>query len=275
MAKLTKQQARLHRQACQLVDLERDLSEDEKEFVLAHWQESSTSANSLEGAFFTPLCLARDLAHHVVGDRIIDLGAGIGHLSWGCRNHWDRRWCNQPPREFVCVEKNPTYLRVGRKVLSEATWICADILDLPYMDLGRFDCAMANPPFGRLPRARNSPAYNGPRFEYHVIAVAAGLARRGAFLVPQTSAPFRYSGQPCYRDEPDAEYERFHRDTGITLEPSVGVDTTASDGEWRGVSPRTEVVRCDFTELHRRAVPLPAPSGSSVGSGEQLSLLTS
>lgn len=51
MAKLTKKQAQLHRQACEPVALDRGLDEDEKELVLQHWQECSTAANALEGAF--------------------------------------------------------------------------------------------------------------------------------------------------------------------------------------------------------------------------------
>ncbi len=36
MAKLTKTQARLHQQACRLIDAEHELDEDEQRFVLEH-----------------------------------------------------------------------------------------------------------------------------------------------------------------------------------------------------------------------------------------------
>jgi predicted RNA methylase len=121
----------------------------------------------------------------VGGDRIIDLGAGIGRLAWHNRNLYGR-W-PYPTPEFLCVERNPAYVRVG-KVMPEATRLCADILDLP--DLadqlgGMFDCAISNPPFGPPRRHRNAPGYAGRRFEYHTIAVAARLSRRGVFIVPQ------------------------------------------------------------------------------------------
>lgn len=54
-----------------------------------------------------------------------------------------------------------------RKVMPEANWICADILDLPdQVDQlgGTFDCAISNPPFGSVPtapertRLRRAPA---------------------------------------------------------------------------------------------------------------------
>jgi hypothetical protein len=196
MGKLTKQQAKQHLRACELVALQRPLDEEEQMFVLEHWRESSTAVSSLEGAFFTPLDLARDFALQVWRRRIIDLCAGTGRLSWACRSRFVHDWERPPTPEFVCVEKNPAYVAVGRRVLPEATWICADICDLAHMDLGAFGTAIANPPFGRMRRNSDGPRYRGPLFEYHVIDLAADLARRGVFLVPQSSAPFRCSGRP-------------------------------------------------------------------------------
>lgn len=255
--KLTRGHAVAHRRACELVDLDRDLSEDEKWFVLEHFHESQTTLHSLDGAFFTPLGLARDLAIEVSGDRIIDLCAGIGRLAWACRDPL-RRLNNEPARELVCVERNPDYVRVGRKILPHATWIRADVFDVAAMGLDRFDCAIANPPFGRISRTGNAPGYRGGRFEYHVIALAAQLARRGVFIVPQASAPFRYSGQPNFRVEPDGEYRAFTQATGIELEHSCGIDTSSYAGDWRGVCPATEIVLCDFTEpAGQTALPWP------------------
>lgn len=94
----------------------------------------------------------------------------------------------------------------------------------------------------------NAPGYRGPRFEYHVIAVAARLARRGVFLVPQQSAPFSYSGQHRYTDDPDTEYQKFHTTTGIALEPGCSVDTACYADDWHQRPVPTEVVVCDFTE---------------------------
>lgn len=248
MAKLTKNHARLHRQACELINLSRELTEEEKHFVLENWQESSSTVNSLEGAFFTPLGLAQEVAIEM-GERprrVLDLGAGIGHLTFASRRLFGHRWNGEPRRELVCVERNPEYVRVGKKVVPEATWICADLFDLPGMDLGRFDCVIANPPFGAADRSGNGPGYRGRRCEYHVIALAAGLAGSGVFIVPQEAAPFRYSGRSNYQEQADAEYERFRRATGIELENNCGMDTAAYDEQWRGVAPRVEIVTCDF-----------------------------
>ncbi|MEU2159473.1 MULTISPECIES: methyltransferase [Streptomyces] len=259
MAKLTKEQERLHREASRLVKLNRDLTEEERETVLDHWQESSTTSNSLDGAFFTPEDLALDLRLEVNGERVIDLCAGIGRLAWAVQDKWHRRFEGRPPREVVCVEKNPAYVEVGRKVVPEAHWICADVFTLDPKTLGRFDYAVANPPFGRVERSGNGPRYRGPNFEFHVMDIASTLARKGVFLVPQMSAPFKIAGVHSYEEQRSTAYERFHRETGITLCSRVGIDTSAYEDGWRGVSPRTEVVFADFEDAEEGLLPVPAP----------------
>ncbi|MGW0846801.1 methyltransferase [Streptomyces sp. NPDC002787] len=261
MAFLSKEDAKNHRKACALVALDRELTEDEKDTVLRYWQESSNVTNKLDGAYFTPEDLAYDLQFHVHGDRIIDLCAGIGTLAYCNRQLFDRRFRNKPPREIVCVEKNPAYVEVGRKLLPEATWICADVLDVPDMDLGTFDTAIANPPFGAIERSGNAPGYTGPYFEYHTIAVASLIARNGAFIVPSMSAPFQNTGRPGFRileRRESSRYSAFHRQTGIVLRDNVGIDASMYEG-WRASPPRIEVVTCDFEEEPPKALANRAP----------------
>jgi hypothetical protein len=243
--KLSKEQAQKHRQACELVAEERDLTEEEREFILDHYHESANTGRALDGAFFTPAELAGQLHLVIPGNRIIDLCAGIGRLAWHARDLVTRHFERLPPREIVCVEKNPAYVRVGRRILPEATWICAGVLDVPGMNLGPFDCAISNPPFGRIKRSANAPGYRGPLCEFHVIAVAETLARHGAFIIPRESAPFRIESGFVRQDSP--AYERFHRETGITLRPSPGIPTDEYRDQWRDASPATEIV------LHNRA----------------------
>ncbi|MFE2530167.1 methyltransferase [Streptomyces sp. NPDC059382] len=259
MAKLTTAQATQHRKANDLTMLDRALTLDEQEFVLDHWMEAGTAR--LDGAFFTPAGLAQDLSIEVYGERIIDLCAGIGRLAWHCRNLLNARH-NGEARELVCVEKDPEYVRVGRKILPEATWILGDVFDVPSMGLGRFDMAIGNPPYGAVARAgRNAPRYTGSRFEYHVIDIAAEVARNGVFLIPQESAPFRLSGRPYYTQERTEQYNRFERQTGIALEAGCGVDTSGYVDEWRDAAPRTEIVVADLAERK-------APAATAVRSVE-------
>lgn len=273
--KLTMAAAKAHQRACHLLATQRPLTMQEREFVLRHWQESqnSTTVTTLAGAFFTPLDLAKDLALHVSGAvRLIDLGAGIGALAWAAYRKMVAGYLSPPPVEIVCVERNPEYVAVGRRVLPEAEWLCEDLFVLPD-NLRRvargFDVAISNPPFGRTPRSGRGARYTGRYAEYHVIDVAADLAQRGVFLVPQTSAPFRYSGTPDPRRDRSTEYLRFAQQTGIELRGNCGIDT-ATDTGWRGVRPTVEIVTGDFTERRTsRQLRLPPPHEQG-----QLTMLT-
>lgn len=192
MAKLTKAQRKAHSEAVALLSKDR-LTDDEKDFVFMNWHEGADHNTGLAGAFFTPWSLAADFSLDVGGPRIIDLCAGIGVLASCAMN---RRRYDYPLTEIVCVERNPRYVEVGRKLLHEARWICADVFDWRELNLGHFDYAIGNPPFGKVARSGNGPRYRGAEFEYHVIDIAAELADYGTFIVPQQSASFRYSGAP-------------------------------------------------------------------------------
>lgn len=158
MSKLTKIQARNHQQAQNLLAQDM-LTWDDKLFVLENWREDAEHVNGIAGAFFTPWGLALDLALHIVGDRVVDLCAGIGTLSLA---YWQR--CELDRREgrqldLVCVESNPDY------------------------DAG---CAIAD---------------------------------HGAFIVPQQSAGFLYSGRATgYQRSESDRYKRFEHQTGIVLD---------------------------------------------------------
>jgi hypothetical protein len=257
VAKLTKNEAKAHQEACALIEEDRPLTEEEKEFVLSNWQESSDTSHGLRGAFFTPLGLARDMALEVWGDVILDIGAGIGTLAYGCRDLWGRRWNNEAERQLICVESSPEYIQVGKRILPEAQWICGDIFDVKDQLIGVADTVIGNPPFGSSKRTRRGPRFRGPQAEYHWIDVASDLGRRGVFIIPQNSAPFRYSGQPCYEPYETDTYTRFSRQTGLVLEANVGIDTSYYRDDWHGVSPTVEIVTCDFTERAAPATQMP------------------
>jgi len=141
---------------------------------------------------------------------------------------------------------------VGRKVLPTATWILANVLELP-ATLGKFDCAIANPPFGRIKSTGATPRYTGAEFEYSVIDVASDIARFGVFLVPHASAPFSYSGQRSFQETAPSKYLRFRELTGIELEANCGLDTSHALGDWwHGVSVMTEIVVADFAEVQQK-----------------------
>lgn len=255
MAKLTKLQIKAHREALAL--LEKDaLTLDEREFVLNNWQESANHINSAAGAFFTPLGLAFDFTIELGGSwlkkpgaRIIDLCAGIGALSFAARCRLGLSV------EIVCVEINPDYAAVGRKVVPDATWIVGDVFNLP--SLGRFDVAISNPPFGRI-KGVNPPRYKGGEFDLGVVDVASDLAPYGVFILPNMSLPFVYSGQPHYRERESAKYDRFREQTGIELTMNCGIDCDYFRDLWRGAAPAVEIALADFTEVQAARQPAQA-----------------
>lgn len=269
MARLTKIQAKRHAEAEAILKKDR-LTDDDRLFVVEHWQESAHHINTIAGAFFTPMSLARGLAVEVPRGRIIDLCAGIGALSLAC--WWNGVYEASRVSEIVCVEMNPAYVAVGRKLLPDARWIVGSVFDLP-ADLGPFDTAIGNPPFGNVERrGSKSPRYTGSAFELHVVDIASDVADLGVFIVPQATAPFKYSGCPAggwpetirggigsgFVAQRNENHTRFADQTGIVMEPGCGVDTAGSDGEWHLVAVRTEIVVCDFVEARARRSPEPA-----------------
>ena len=269
MSKLTKLQAKAHQQACDLLAKDA-LSEDDKEFVFRNWFESATHVNSSAGAFFTPFDLAMDFALDAGRGRVIDLCAGIGMLSYAVLRR--ARYGETPPR-LTCVEINPAYVEVGRKLVPDAEWICASVFDVLGMGLGRFDSSISNPPFGAVNRHGGSgPRYSGSDFEFHVIDIASQMSGYGTFLLPQMSAGFTYSGCRSYERTTSGKAAAFQKATGLTFDAGCGVDTSVYRKDWRGVSPLCEVVCVEFdVAAPAAAEPMTADTAPPDGV-EQLSL---
>ena len=269
MAKLSKAEAKSHMEACAILAKPGPLTIDETWRVLELWREDAQHVNSMAGAFFTPAGLAHDLSIFVPGKRILDLCAGIGALSFMVSQ---RLYTEYESMDLVCVEMNPAYIEVGKRILPQSRWICGDVFNLP-PDLGRFDCVISNPPFGATPRTGNGPRYTGRSFEYHVIDISADLADYGVFIVPQMSAQWLCSGHRDNRKNTAKGYLDFVKQTGLDLEASA-VDTALYREEWHGVSPAVEIVVCDFEECRPVAQPVPTKDARLPKVGEQLNLFT-
>lgn len=229
MAKLTKVQRRNHEKALEI--LKQDiLSESDKEFVFNHYHEGATNNNGDAGAFFTSLEVAAMAAHDCVGDglvsnrRVIDLCAGIGVLAYQILKRYDGV-------KVVCVEYNPEYVAIGKKLVPEADWYCADVMDKDFiLSLGEFDNAISNPPFGKVRTFKNKQGfyYKGGEAEYKVMDIASVIANNFTFIVPQVSAGFKYSGVHYYERVESNKYKMFCEQVDFELEAGMGYDTTYS-----------------------------------------------
>lgn len=247
MAKLTKAQLKAHREAEAI--LTKDvLSNDEKLFVLDNWHEGANFTNGAAGAFFTPADLASDFAIEAGSGRIIDLCAGIGALSYHIH---DRNRYNPQKAEITCVEINPRYVEVGKKILPEARWICADVFDWREWWLNDlkgeiFDHAVSNPPFAKVRRSGSAPRYSGSEFEFHVIDIAGEMAKCGSFIVPQQSANFRYSGAQYFDWCKEGRAVDFCNTTGWQMNAGIGIDCSLFKNDWKDTKIITEVVCFDY-----------------------------
>jgi len=249
MAKLTKQESRNHQAAMEL--LEKDvLTDDEKEFVFANYHEGANTINGDAGAFFTPLDLAWEAALELgtapdnTGRRIIDLCAGIGVLAY-------TTLLRHRGADVTCIEINPEYVRIGKKLVPEATWICMDVTDVEALrKLGRFHSAISNPPFGRVRTFRGSEGvrYHGGEAEFKVIDVASEIADEGVFIIPQQSSGFQYSGVQCFERRESDKYKAFCEQTGLALDIGMGIDTSFCAESWKGVKPVVELACVDFRD---------------------------
>jgi hypothetical protein len=255
--KLSKDQARKHNQTCEL--LKKDvLTFDDKIFVIENWNEGAEHINSTAGAFFTPKGLARDFQLAVRRNgRVIDLCAGIGTLSlWLVQQAIYE--IHDPLKELICVELNPGYIEVGKKLVPEATWILGSVLDLDLMfSLGKFDQAISNPPFGNVKTGsidgKKRLKYTGSEFEYKVIEVASLISKYGAFILPQMSTPWKYSGNRNMDVNNSTKLTKFIEQTGLEFEFNCGIDTSIYLNEWKGVSPMCEVAIFEFSEVNCQA----------------------
>lgn len=237
MAKLSKQQMKLHNQAMDLVHSDKVLKRDERMFILQNFQEGFNQANSLAGAFFTPLMLSRDTCIEINSNQsVVDLCAGIGGLSF---------WLDRD-NEVTCVELNPNYIEVGKRVNPYAKWIQMDALEYCETTTDRFVNALSNPPFGNIKTSDYKGLYTGSDFEYKIIEAASKVAEFGVFIIPQSSAPFRLSGVREYSDKMETKCKKFVDQTGIEMTPGCGVDTSIYLKEWHGVSPMCEIVTVEY-----------------------------
>jgi predicted RNA methylase len=233
--KLTKQQTARHEDAEALLRQDK-LRLDERQFVMEHWNPAACHNIGVNGVFFTPLDMARDAVMFGQSDntRVLDACAGIGRLAW---NVIHTHGCTS---RVTCVEINPTFVAVGRKVLPEAEWICGCVFDvLP--TLPPFDVAFSNPPYGRVPSVPAVKPFRSAQFA--VIDLLVRHTRRGAILIIPDTDHSQENKRNGERATPSSDYLKF-----IEKYPQAGIAPTSTDrmGYTRFSDTGTQPMICDL-----------------------------
>lgn len=254
MARVSKAKIKLHFEACELVDSDEVLTLDQREFILENWNPMVSHNVTWNAAFFTPMSVTNDFMMETLnGDkRVVDLCAGIGRLAYAM---WKRNLWYNDQVEIVCVERDPEFIKVGKRVLPEATWVRGDIFDeSTWKELGRFDEAISNPPYG-LKVEKNEWLKNGPS-QFMAAEVAMKLAPVATFLLAQSDCPFQFSGVQSFRTVENNKYEKWSREVGVVFQPNCGLDLSYSAGEWDGLSKGMmfEIVNVERVEVEEPGI---------------------
>lgn len=159
--------------------------------------------------------------------------AGIGGLARAALDRWEQH----PWLRVVCVEINPDYVAVGKRVVPEAEWLQIDMREAEAQLAGlQVEQVVSNPPFGNVAGCKQA--------HYVAAEIAARLGRRGGvFIMPAGALPWRFSGRQGFEHVPNARYEKWSRESGVVLSPNCGVDTTPSLQEepFHGTNPGVEI----------------------------------
>lgn len=243
--KVSKRQRAIHNQAMELLNLN-SLSWEEQQTFYEMYNEAASYDVSASGAFFTPPDLALDFGLEVCcevkEETILDLCAGIGVLSWACLTR-------NPKSKITAIEQNPEWVKIGRKLLPQVNWICADISDLNLRELGYFDKVISNPPYGVVPTLKQlkCPRYEGSQAHYKILDIASCMGSRGVFLLPQSASSFSYSNVSCFTQNENKLLKDFGQQTSIEMTFNMGIDTSCYSG-FKNTTITTEIVCCDFDE---------------------------
>jgi hypothetical protein len=265
MSKLSKMQLATQAEVQTIIGQE-ILSQEDKIFVMENYHEGFSKG--IAGAFFTPLQMSSDFAFDAIGCtpqdgikyRVIDLCAGIGNLSKAIIDRY------KAVVEVICVEINPEFVELGKKMVPEATWYCADVLDLDFiLDLGPFDICISNPPFGKVKTMKGKKTfyYTGSESEYKVLDVGSVIAENCAFIMPQASAGFAFSGQPYYKRLDNDKYKKLVYDTGLHLDVDMSVDTS-NLGDFKDANIVVEFAHAETCHIKAPPVPAAIPEQASL-----------
>lgn len=243
--KLTKQQTKAHDEVMALLSLQRSLSRDEIAQCYRDYIPGATNNIGKGGIFFTPPDLARDFACCTVDrGRVLDACAGTGILAW--------RMFEQSPNadrlHVTCVETNPEFIEVGKRLLPQAEWVRGDMFDLSFVkSLGTFSQGVSNPPYGRVPTV--ACKWTTFRGSAHLMMaeILLRLCERSADMIVPAQDVY-WAGDSCPNVERSANLKLFRAALpGVDVVPHP-IECEIYREQWRGASPKVCLVEVGWDE---------------------------
>lgn len=232
MAKISKRKLAEHERACDLVHSDRPLSYDERLFVVQNWDPQACHNITKGSAFFTPLEIAGDMMIEACDPNrlpVLDLAAGIGILGFALENRIGRKF------DLKCVEINPDFVAVGKRVLPYADWVCEDAVEWSKGSSERFCQTISNPPYGHRKGVG--------ALEYIFAEIAMKNSDYGVFLMPAGRlTDWKFSGEDTFTNLKNDRYEKWSKKTGIVLECNCGIDCSIYKNLWNGTVITVDVV---------------------------------
>ena len=269
MGKLSKREIAKQVQIKHLIDSTDVLNEDQVESVYEEFNEAFIGDITHSSAYFTPLDLAYDFAlMSPTHGFILDACAGIGVLSYAAtiRDHYEKNI-----RQIICIEKNPEFVAIGKKLVPQADWYCGSIFDeslhkqiLKKHNIYKYDCMMSNPPFGTIsmkyvPKAeRKWLQYHGKEFEMAVIEVGVKLAEYASYILPVQSCTFQVSGTPFHQHKENRKFNRLkhHLKEPNLIQQWSSIDTSVYSG-FKNTKVVVECLTVELDESHLDSICLP------------------
>ena len=280
MARLTKPQEKKHDEALSLLSLNRKLKDEETEFVFRHYSAMATHRVAKGAIYFTPYEIASELAVMARlqgGGRVIDYAAGIGVLTHHMliSEYWDAK-----PKHHVCVEIDPEFVEVGKKLLPRVEWVCGNIFDRELVQsLGTFTIGIANPPFGVVPSLASGKVWLKAKVPAHLATVElmVRMCQYGGFVImPRVDQEY----QPQTGRLSDALQRLLTAFPGLHVGMCMDLDWDQYP-KWQGANPDTVIVDVSVNDMDDsiplgfadvNQEPLAGPTAVSADIPQQLAL---
>lgn len=245
--KIPKAELKKQRQLLNLITTGTTFTEQQIDLIYEEFNPAMIDSISENGVYFTPYGLAQDCAVMAsASGHIVDVCAGIGMLSY--RLHQMDTY-NKKIKSITCIELNPQFVEIGKKLLPEANWICGNAYDKALWDNlvkdlpgNKYDLMVSNPPFGNHPDKEMISwlNYKGVR-DLMVLELCLRFSESGYFILPNGSVPFQYSGRQYYEDNP----ERYNRKLVKFIKDNSefkfamscdGIDCSIYRDEWKNLN---------------------------------------